>query len=240
MFYDDWSIRPGENIIERMSEGIENTRFFFFFITENSLKSKMVALEWTNALKARSKDMEFIPIRAEQVNVPAIISALSYLDMSTNGIEVTLQQIREIISPEIEKYRKSVPTFHNIQGYVFHENYDSFRYIIRAKRFFEPSGRIIAACNLTNSQAKFIAKANMYEHGFNENAVTVNGEVLNAFVINFTGGIKTGFNIDLTFKFEEKANGQNSNVYLFHQKNENKLEQISLTPVLSIDQVPWL
>ena len=28
VFYDDWSIKPGENIIERMSEGLENSRYF--------------------------------------------------------------------------------------------------------------------------------------------------------------------------------------------------------------------
>ncbi|WP_070121700.1 toll/interleukin-1 receptor domain-containing protein [Bacillus marinisedimentorum] len=239
VFYDDWSIKPGENIIEKMNEGLEKSRFFFFFITENSLKSKMVSLEWTNALKARSKDMEFIPIRADQVDVPVIISALSYLDMSTNGIDATLQQIREIVSPEVEKYRKDIPTFRNLEGYYYEEDRNTYRFFIRPKRFFEPSGCIIAATNLNKNQAKFTANANMYETGFTENSVTVSARKLNAFLLNFPGGLKAGFTIDLTFKMNENINMSNPNIIIFHQKNDKQLQSIRLTPVMSKSQIPW-
>ena len=61
VFFDDWSIKPGENIVTKMDSGLKNCKYFLFFITHNSLKSEMVNLEWTSALMARSeKEIKFI------------------------------------------------------------------------------------------------------------------------------------------------------------------------------------
>ena len=38
VFYDSWSIRPGDGIIDKMNEGLEKCKFFFFFISKNSLE----------------------------------------------------------------------------------------------------------------------------------------------------------------------------------------------------------
>lgn len=50
VFYDSWSIQPGDGIIDKMNEGLSNCKFFLFFISQNSLSSNMVKLEWQNAL----------------------------------------------------------------------------------------------------------------------------------------------------------------------------------------------
>ena len=44
VFYDSWSIQPGEGIVDKMDEGLTNCRYFFFFVSGNSLKSNMVKL----------------------------------------------------------------------------------------------------------------------------------------------------------------------------------------------------
>ena len=31
IFFDKWSIQPGDGIIEKMNEGLEKCKFFFFF-----------------------------------------------------------------------------------------------------------------------------------------------------------------------------------------------------------------
>ena len=36
VFYDSWSIKPGDGIINEMNNGLEKCKFFFFFISENS------------------------------------------------------------------------------------------------------------------------------------------------------------------------------------------------------------
>lgn len=55
VFYDSWSIQPGDGIIDRMSEALGKCTHFFFFVTANSLKSKMVSLEWQNAVLLSTK-----------------------------------------------------------------------------------------------------------------------------------------------------------------------------------------
>ena len=56
VFYDSWSIQPGDGIIDKMNEGLSNCKFFLFFISQNSLSSNMVKLEWQNALFRKAKE----------------------------------------------------------------------------------------------------------------------------------------------------------------------------------------
>ena len=64
VFYDSWSIKPGDGIIDQMNKGLEAPEFVFFFVSSNSLKSDMVKLEWQNALYSATKGKtRLIPIR---------------------------------------------------------------------------------------------------------------------------------------------------------------------------------
>ena len=47
IFYDAWAIQPGDNIIGKMNEGLSDFTTFFFFVSPNSLQSKMVTLDWS-------------------------------------------------------------------------------------------------------------------------------------------------------------------------------------------------
>lgn len=55
IFYDKWSMQPGDSIIGKMNEGLENFTTFFFFLSPNSLTSDMVKKEWQSALKKSSR-----------------------------------------------------------------------------------------------------------------------------------------------------------------------------------------
>lgn len=99
IFYDSWSIKPGENIIGKMNEGIEKCKYFFFFISNNSLKSSMVDLEWQSALfKAAKAGIKFIPIKVDDCYPPQILISTLYIDMYSYGIENTLRDMFDIIN----------------------------------------------------------------------------------------------------------------------------------------------
>ena len=75
VFYDEWSIQPGDSIIGKMSEGLEKCKFFFFFNSKHSINSKMVSLEWQTALRNINKGIRFIPVILDNdVEIPIIIS----------------------------------------------------------------------------------------------------------------------------------------------------------------------
>lgn len=242
VFYDTWSIKPGENIIQRMSEGLDRAKYFFYFVTGNSLKSEMVTLEWTSALKNRSKDMQFIAIRADEVNVPIVISALSYLDMAHNGIDVTLQQMREIISPEAKK-RKDIPTFNNLEVYAYQEGENTCKFLLRAKRFFEPNGLFGLATTLNRYEAEFKANVNMFESNFYPpRATTRGGESTkkNVFTVNILDGIKKGFDVELVFEVKGSGLQKSSGIQLYHMKSQHHGEPLNVIQVPSRDHIPPL
>src|SRR5699024_7672910 len=140
--------------------GIESCKYFFYFITKNSLQSEMVNLEWTAAISRKAEhDIEFIPIRADNVSPPAIITALKYLDLFTNGLETTLLQMKEIISKE--KISKIHPTFNNLVAYVDAINDRVVHFYISAKRFFEPGGAFIILTDLENREAELLCESSM-------------------------------------------------------------------------------
>jgi hypothetical protein len=37
VFYDSWSIQPGDGIIDKMNEGLTNCKLFLFCVSKNSL-----------------------------------------------------------------------------------------------------------------------------------------------------------------------------------------------------------
>ena len=44
VFYDSWSIQPGDGIIDKIDEALKSCKFFFFFVSKRSLQSNMVNL----------------------------------------------------------------------------------------------------------------------------------------------------------------------------------------------------
>ncbi len=82
VFYDEWSIQSGDSIIQRMDDGLKNCSHFFFFISENSLKSEMVKLEWMSALIKKAKEgIKFIPVRIDRCIIPQILTNTLYIDL---------------------------------------------------------------------------------------------------------------------------------------------------------------
>lgn len=94
VFYDSWSIRPGDGIIDQMNKGLEAPEFVFFFVSTNSLKSGMVKLEWQNALYAATKGKtQLIPVRVDGCDMPAVLRQTLFIDMHAIGLEAAIAQI---------------------------------------------------------------------------------------------------------------------------------------------------
>lgn len=238
IFFDDWSIKPGENIIEKMSEGLDKCNFFFFFITENSLDSDMVKLEWTAAIKEKSqKDIKFIPIRAENVSVPLIISTLKYLDLFNNGLDLTLSQMRDIIEDDMKE--EEYPTFNNLQAFVLQRDKDTIEFYVNTKRFFEPNSKFMILTELNNDEATFTFEEDgMRFENFLPNAVTTKqGQKLNGFYLSKEGGIQKGFRSKMVFqKKVEKGIGLD----FVHVVSESKFYIIECKVIKSKSELPSL
>lgn len=99
VFYDSWSIQPGDGIIDKMNEGLTNCKFFFFFVSKNSLQSNMVKLEWQNAiLKASNGTAKLIPVKLDDCMMPALLLQTLYIDVFGKGLENAIRQMIDIIN----------------------------------------------------------------------------------------------------------------------------------------------
>jgi hypothetical protein len=138
IFYDSWSIQPGDGIINEMSEALSNCKFFFFFISKKSLTSELVKLEWQNALmKSVKKETKFIPIKLDDCNVPAILLQNLYIDFNGNGSDVALRQMIDVINGKNTFRQDNNIGYQNIRGYVSSSPVGT-RIEFRAETYMEP------------------------------------------------------------------------------------------------------
>lgn len=137
VFYDSWSIQPGDGIIDRMNEGLSNCRFFFFFVSANSLASNMVKMEWQNAIfKAAQNAIRFVPIRMDNSPMPVLLTQSLYIDLYSQGLEVALRQIVDVIQGN-NTYQAPTSQFHNLVAEKQHIG-NKLRITCRALHFLEP------------------------------------------------------------------------------------------------------
>lgn len=101
IFYDRWSMQPGDSIIGKMNEGLEQYTTFFYFLSTNSLESNMVAKEWQSALMSSvNGNLKFVPIRLDDCNPPAIMKDLVYIDLYGIGIDEAIYQMKSVVNQE--------------------------------------------------------------------------------------------------------------------------------------------
>jgi hypothetical protein len=100
VFYDSWSIQPGDGIIDKMNTGLSECKFFLFFVSKNSLNSNMVQLEWQNMLMQSSKNqnIKFIPIKIDDCILPIILLQTLYIDVFGKGLDYALRQMVDVIN----------------------------------------------------------------------------------------------------------------------------------------------
>lgn len=194
VFYDSWSIQPGDGIIDKMNHGLTNCKLFFFFVSKNSLNSEMVKLEWQNALMKMTKGhTKLIPIRLDNCIMPAILMQSLYIDLFQNGLEVAIRQIVDIAYGK-NTFTPQYNEFSNLVVYKWWEG-DILKIECHAQYYMEPISHFAFITINSRNQIKFGSKANIFiKTGFNESAATfLNGIKLNAIRIDFPESTVPGF-----------------------------------------------
>lgn len=145
IFYDKWSIQPGDSIIGKMNEGIEKADVFFYFLSSNSLKSKMVSREWQSALmQSINENLKFIPIRIEDCQVPSIMKDILFIDLFNIGILETIEKMKICINESNEyDYLEEVD---NIVANLVIISDNEIEFEIQAKKFIVPNPTFAFFC----------------------------------------------------------------------------------------------
>lgn len=218
VFYDSWSIQPGDGIIDKMEMGLKNTKYFFFFVSVNSLQSNMVRLEWQNAImKASNEDVKFIPIRLDKSEMPMLLTQTLYLDVYQNGFDVVLRQMIDVIKG-MNTYQGTATTYENIKAHVKCSDTEA-EILIYAETYMEPISRYaIVISNEENDITWNCETDNMTITGFNKNAVHMGPLSFNALAITVNRATAPGFPVRIKVTSKTKLNF----VCVMKAQNENK------------------
>jgi hypothetical protein len=143
IFYDSWSIQPGEGIIERMNVGLTDCKVFFFFVSKKSLQSEMVKLEWQNALlKATKGQTRIVPVRLDDVLMPAVLLQTLYIDVFGQGLETAIRQMVDVATGRNTYTSAPQQTFENVRAYVT-QTPSKITVEFRAEAYLEPQSRYL-------------------------------------------------------------------------------------------------
>lgn len=193
VFYDSWSIQPGDGIIDKMNEGLEKCKYFIFFVSKNSLISNMVKLEWQNAIyKATNAQVKFIPVKLDDCMMPSILMQTLYIDVYGQGMENGIRQIIDVINGN-NTFSGTTQTYENSRGYIKLDNKELV-VEFRAETYLEPISNYLIL--IGNSQSEITHKClsdPLHNYGFHEGLKLDNGLVTNAININTTRGTTPGF-----------------------------------------------
>ena len=192
VFYDSWSIQPGDGIIQKMNEGLEHPRFVFFFVSSQSLKSKMVGLEWQNALfKSTKGECKIIPVRVDGCAMPPVLLQNLYIDMFAHGVEAAIVQIVNVVQGN----STFTPQHLGFSNLTYRTEGDAAKEVvikISASHLMEPNPEFLVLIENSNNEVSIkLNGGEPHRSGFNEKIRLDNGRTYNGFVVAPLGGAIT-------------------------------------------------
>ena len=232
IFFDQWAIQPGDSIIGKMDEGLSQCQFFFFFVSRSSLNSKMVELEWRNALvKSVKGNAKFIPVKIDDCLMPAILMQNLYINLYGNGLDFAIRQMIEVASGENTYKPGELVGFQNVRAYVSVIG-QKMKIEFRAEAYTEPHSKCLIICENAESDFSCISpNSNMFHVGFHKNVSSREGKSLNAFSISRSEAMSPGF----PFVVELSARAETSIKFVEARKAVSEGE-FALIPSIHLSQ----
>ena len=206
VFYDSWSIQPGQGIIDKMEEGLSECKHFFFFVSHNSLTSELVKLEWQNMLmRAAKKEISFIPIRLDGAKMPVLLTQTLYIDLYSNGLDIATQQIIDVIEGN-NTYRTPIACTPNIRAYKYSEGN---RVVIEchAEYWIENKSSFMFCTQCDTSKIQIDVRDEMiYSKGIANNQNINDKYITNCIFVSIQRAISPGFPLIIEFSSSDCSN----------------------------------
>lgn len=198
VFFDSWSIQPGEGIIDKMDHGLSSCRFFFFFVSKKSLQSNMVKLEWQNAIyKSARGEVKLVPVRLDDCIMPQVLLQTLYIDIYTQGPAIALRQMIDVIRGQNTYRADEIREYQNIRGYVTKLD-NGFKIEIRAETYMEPHSQFLVLIKNSEEEVAYSAEEGQFQSGFQKDLRLNNGIVGNAIMLGRFPATSPGFPFIIT------------------------------------------
>ncbi len=230
VFYDSWSICPGDGIIDQMNRGLEAPEFVFFFVSANSLASGMVKLEWQNALYSATKGKtRLIPVRLDGSDMPAVLRQTLFIDMHTIRLEAAIAQIVSVTQGNAS-FTPQHQGFSNLTYSVAKLADGSVEITIKASHMMEPNPNFaFPVMNEEDEIGWWIKGHPGIQSAFRKNAFQLNeGGMANAVVMRPMTGTLTPTH-PLTFQFTKRGEKTLNLIDVLHDKGQDTWEKVPPT-----------
>jgi hypothetical protein len=209
VFYDEWSIQPGDGIINKMNEGLAKCKYFFLFVSKKSLQSKIFEFEWQTALyKATKSEIKVIPVKLDDCLMPDILLQTLYIDFNNIGFDNALRQIVEVASGKSSN-QAIVQSYENVRGYISKRN-EKVIVEFRAETYTEPHSKyFILVLNSQNDLEVTALDESIFGSGFTENLTQLtDGTNVNGILVDRDTATSPGFpfTIEVTKKNDNEIN----------------------------------
>lgn len=98
VWFDEWSIAPGESIPLAIEHGLEQSRTLVLFLSPAALGSNWVSLERSTALfrDPTNTQRRFLPVLLEDCTLPDILRSFRYLDLREESDEAVATLVAAI------------------------------------------------------------------------------------------------------------------------------------------------
>lgn len=226
VFYDSWSIQPGDGIVDKMNEALAACKLFLFFVSKNSLQSNMVKLEWQNAvMKMASGATKIIPVKLDDCLMPPILLQSLYIDLFGQGLEVALRQVVDVTQGR-NTFAPGPQQFSNLRAYVYTEGAATIVQC-RAEHYLEPISHFLFLVSNPEPELSFQYKSgSMCNTGFHTGIKLNDGSNHNAQFIGVDKGTVPGFPFIVEILPKDGATLRLNGV--MHEKKMNEWAQIPL------------
>jgi hypothetical protein len=99
VWLDEWEINIGESIPTKVGEGIENCQYLALILSQNSVESKWVEIEWQAKYwdELESGKIHLLPILIEHCAIPKLLKHKKYADF-TEDYSLALDELVNSIS----------------------------------------------------------------------------------------------------------------------------------------------
>lgn len=215
VFYDSWSIQPGDGIIEKMNQALGACKLFLFFVSRNSLQSNMVKLEWQNALmKSTGADIKIIPVKLDSCLMPPILMQSLYIDLFGQGLEVALRQIVDVAEGR-NTFQPGPQHFSNLRAYFYQEEEKTI-IECHAEHFLEPISSFLILVENQEDEVSIKYRGSMFMNGVFQEFKLDNGEVYNGKTLGIDRGTLPGF--PFIIEITPQNNAKVKLMKIMHQK----------------------
>lgn len=107
VWFDEWEIQVGEQIPQKISEGVETSRYVGIWLSVNSLKSHWVNEEWQAKYYSsiNSSNTVLLPLLGEKCEIPTLLRPKKYADFTLSfeeGLSALLIVLNSNSSQTIE------------------------------------------------------------------------------------------------------------------------------------------